>query len=289
MMLPRLPRWAGTKASIRATLSEIRPRSKDALDAYDRRTVWFWLVVSFLYLGTTIISLLGFVPYRPWLFAFDILMSFVFAIDYGLRFYMAEQRLRFVLRLWNLADIVVILTPFLAVRFGDTWAGVLRGVRIIRLLEILWRRSGKVLRRGQVRLVAEGALAVVVLSVLIVWASERTHPDSPIHSLLDAGWWAIVTMFTVGYGDAYPHTLVGKLGAVVVMFCGIALFGWLTAALASLFVENDESAADQEMNRKLDEITAELAALKVLLTSRASEQADDGEIKIGVGSGPEHH
>ncbi len=265
MKAPRLPSLSEARDSVRTILADIRPRSEDALAAYDRRTVWFWLIVSFAYLAVTAVSLMGVVAYYPWLFAFDVLMSLVFAVDYGLRLYMAEKRLRFVFRLWNLADVIVILTPFLALRFGETWAGVLRGVRIIRLLEILWRRSGRVLQRGQVKLVAEGALAIVIVSTLLVWLSERSHADSQIHSPFDAAWWAIVTMFTVGYGDTYPHTTLGKIGAVVLMLAGIALFGWLTAGLASLFVENDESAVDEELHRKVDEMSQRLAALEAHL------------------------
>jgi len=262
------------------SLRGVRPRSRQALGAYDKDTVWFWLVVSFVYLGATILQLLGLVAYRPWLFSFDVVMSVVFAVDYALRFYMAPQRLRFVFRLWNVADLLVIATPFLAWRFGDSWVGVLRAVRIVRLLQILWKKGGNVFRRGQVKWVAEAALAVVLLAALIVWATERTHPDSPIHSAFDALWWAMVTMFTVGYGDTYPHTVIGKVGAIVLMFAGIALFGWLTAALASLFVESSETTAIRQrdrMQQQMDDMARKLERIELLLDSRGGDQMDDRE------------
>ena len=61
---------------------------------------------------------------------------------------------------------------------------------------------------------------IVVLSWLTVLAQESRHPDSAIRTPLHAFWWAIVTMFTVGYGDTYPHTVVGKVAATLLMFSG---------------------------------------------------------------------
>lgn len=53
----------------------------------------------------------------------------------------------------------------------------------------------------------------------------------------DALWWAIVTMTTVGYGDFYPTTGQGKIVAFFVMLSGVGLLSFLTATIASVFVE----------------------------------------------------
>jgi len=250
-------------------LSGVGPHSQQALDAYDKNTAGFWLVVSFVYLGATVLQLLMRVAYQPWFLSFDLLMSCAFAVDYALRLYMAPHRLRFVIRLWNIADLIVIATPFLAVRFDEAWVGVLRVVRIIRLLEILWKKGGHVFQRGQVKWVAEAALGLVIFAGLIVWATERTHADSSIHTPFDALWWALVTMFTVGYGEMVPHTVLGKVGAIVLMFAGIALFGMVTAALASLFVESgSEKEAERQrdgMQVQMDDMAAQLERVEQTL------------------------
>jgi voltage-gated potassium channel len=51
---------------------------------------------------------------------------------------------------------------------------------------------------------------VVVLATL-VWRFESVHPGSPIHTPPDAVRWAVVTLFTVGYGDFYPRTPEGRI------------------------------------------------------------------------------
>lgn len=59
----------------------------------------------------------------------------------------------------------------------------------------------------------------------------------PDMTLINALWWSIVTLTTVGYGDIYPVTLGGRVIAVIVMFFGIGLLGMLSATLASMLIE----------------------------------------------------
>ena len=74
-------------------------------------------------------------------------------------------------------------------------------------------------------------------AALAVLDAERSSPDANITDFGDAIWWAITTMTTVGYGDRYPVTSVGRLVAFGLMIGGIALFGTVTATLASWLVE----------------------------------------------------
>lgn len=85
-------------------------------------------------------------------------------------------------------------------------------------------------------------------------------------------------MFTVGYGDTYPHTVVGKVFAVVLMFTGIALFGWLTGALASLFVEsaNEVEAKRQRdhMQQQLNDMARQLKRMEQAITDLGKDRLD---------------
>jgi voltage-gated potassium channel len=49
-----------------------------------------------------------------------------------------------------------------------------------------------------------------------------------VSSPLDALWWGVVTLTTVGYGDVYPVTPEGRLAAAILMLLGIGLFGLIT-------------------------------------------------------------
>jgi voltage-gated potassium channel len=251
----------------------IRPRSQASLEWYDRATVWFWLAVSFVYLAVMLLQLFGHPSYKPVLDAFDWAMSGVFAVDYGLRFYMyPKKRDFFITHWWNNFDLLVIFTPVIALFTPVGWTGLLRIVRIVRLGVIarrVWNSSIRSFQRGQVKWIAIVAGGIVVLSWLVVWAQESQHPDSAIQTPFDALWWAIVTMFTVGYGDTYPHTIVGKVSATLLMFAGIALFGMVTASLASLFVESsgeqDAIMQRERMQAQMDDMTQQLQRIERLL------------------------
>jgi hypothetical protein len=60
---------------------------------------------------------------------------------------------------------------------------------------------------------------------------EVDHKD--FTTFWDDVWWAVVTVTTVGYGDIYPHTVAGRMVAIVLMLTGIGFLAVLTATVAS--------------------------------------------------------
>ena len=66
-------------------------------------------------------------------------------------------------------------------------------------------------------------IAIIVFGGMGVYLAEYKHPGSNITNLGDAWWWAIVTITTVGYGEYFPLTLVGRAIAVFVMLSGIGI------------------------------------------------------------------
>jgi voltage-gated potassium channel len=71
--------------------------------------------------------------------------------------------------------------------------------------------------------------AVTVGAGVIVAELERGAADSNITTVPEGLWWAVTTVTTVGYGDAFPVTPVGRAFAVVLMLVGVSLFGLLAA------------------------------------------------------------
>jgi voltage-gated potassium channel len=270
------------------------PRSQAALDDYDESTLIIWLPVSFVYVAVIILQFWGRESYQVWLGYFDWAMSALFLADYVIRIRIAPDRRAFALKLWNIMDLVVIAAPVIGLFTGQVGAGILRVFRIYRLLSIakrVWDRGGhSLLEAGQVKWVGVIAGACVFLATLAVWAQESIHADSAIHNPLDAVWWSFVTMFTVGYGDTYPHTWVGKGGALVVMFAGIALFSWATGALASKFVESEsEAEAKRErtrMRQQLDDMTQQLGRMEHALAALSNGKdgaSDEAHVQEDAG------
>lgn len=157
--------------------------------------------------------------------------------------------------------IVVVLTPpFLPSSFQ-----ALRALRLLRLLRLL--RVAKYARRmfslDGVRYAAILAALTAVGGGYVYSAIE--HAQDPPPSVWDGVWWAVSTMTTVGYGDEFPLTTLGRIVAMVLMLVGIGFIAILTGAIAERFlageieevVEEVEEAAATEA-----ELLAELRAIR---------------------------
>ena len=79
---------------------------------------------------------------------------------------------------------------------------------------------------------------LLVLVILILVSTVGILIFEPNITPINAFWWSIVTLTTVGYGDIAPTTLGGRLIGILIMFFGIGLLGMFTATIASVFVEN---------------------------------------------------
>lgn len=85
------------------------------------------------------------------------------------------------------------------------------------------------------RLLILGLVSLLIFSTGFYFCESPTNPDLKFS---DALWWGFVTCTTVGYGDYYPLTPGGRIIGIFLMLIGISIFGFLTAAIASIFVEN---------------------------------------------------
>ncbi len=86
------------------------------------------------------------------------------------------------------------------------------------------------------------AVCTVMLSVwlsvsAVVYVCEYQVQGANITSYTDSLWWGIVTILTVGYGDRYPVTPIGRLAASFLMLSGVACVGIITAKISSIFLE----------------------------------------------------
>lgn len=92
-----------------------------------------------------------------------------------------------------------------------------------------------------------------------------SYEQSPFSSIVGTFWWAWVTMATVGYGDHYPTTVLGKVFGMIVMFFGILVIALPITVIGSNFA----TAYNEEQAARESEIKAEMAAER----RKAAEQA----------------
>jgi voltage-gated potassium channel len=115
-----------------------------------------------------------------------------------------------------------------------------------------------------------GIIVVCEISAVVMLNAEAHNPDANITSAGDAVWWVFVTMTTVGYGDFYPTTVVGRIAGVFVMFCGVALIGVLASFLSSFFLAPSKKKVEELLAS--DDPRAKVAEILALL--QAQEQAN---------------
>lgn len=166
---------------------------------------------------------------------------------------------------------------------------IFRLFRVIRVVRLLRRYGGRKFVRSVLRDRADNALRIIGFLVIVlvefgsmfVLAAERSAPNSNIKTGGEALWWAVVTVATVGYGDYYPVTALGRTFAVLIMATGIGLFGALGGYLANFFLSPSKedsgagnAAQSSDAIRRLEELEAQIAA--ELAAIRAASVRADG-------------
>ena len=90
-------------------------------------------------------------------------------------------------------------------------------------------------------ILAAAAFFIIFVGGFGVFLVEHGHPGANITRYSDAVWWAVVTLATVGYGDYYPVTAVGRIIAIFMMISGVGIFALLVATFARRRLQKAES------------------------------------------------
>jgi voltage-gated potassium channel len=156
------------------------------------------------------------------------------------------------------AAVVLLTPPFLPASLQA--ARLLRLLRVIRLLALA--------KYARVVFSLEGVRYAFILATLTAlgggWAysSIETANDATVW---DGVWWAVSTMTTVGYGDEFPLTTLGRILGIGLMLLGIGFIAILTGAVAERFlathIEESEEQVTEELEQAEAEVLAELRAI----------------------------
>jgi voltage-gated potassium channel len=194
--------------------------------------------------------------YGEWFDFFETVSVVVFSIEYALRIWSCTAdaqyrhpilgRLLFMKTPLALVDVVAIF-PYYLFLFISVPVDFMLPTRLLRLFRLfkLARYSRSMRMFGQVIWHKRAELNVVVfvlfimlvsVSSLMYFVEHRAQPEA-FSSIPATMWWGIVTLTTVGYGDIFPVTALGKILGALIAIMGVGLFALPAGILSSGFVE----------------------------------------------------
>lgn len=247
------------------TLSKYRGEKN--LAAWEERSSRPMFVASVLYLlafAAPIMSTRIQEPYDGYLNIIQMILWGLFAADYCIRLYLAPRRLYFITH--NLMNLAIVLLP--------AW----RIVSFLAMIHLTTNRQYKRLSELAVKLFGYTAIFIIMFA-LAIYSVESSEPGAMIRDLPTAYWWTFTTLATVGYGDVYPITGIGRVIAVVVMLYGVGMVAVATGALASWIIEKIGGREEQEYpatKADVDDLRQEISELRALLAREyARREAHD--------------
>lgn len=202
---------------------------------------------------------------------FEIFSIVIFTLEYFLRIYTSRFKypesnimkaiFRYIISPMALIDLFAILPFYLPLVIGADlrFLRILRLTRLLRILKInRYSRSlqllSKVLKNKKEELVVTifVTMILMLLAASIMYYLESDQQPDSFPNIVASFWWAIATLTTVGYGDVYPITILGKILAGIIALLGIGLVALPTGIISSGFLEeftNSKSGIRKRRNR----------------------------------------
>ena len=232
--------------------------------------------------------------YQYYFRIFEIFSVTIFTIEYLLRLWTCTinknfrnsvtGRIKYTLTPFAIIDLLAIL-PFYLPMIIPLDLRFIRAVRLFRLFRLfkMGRYSKaifilkKVLKEKKEELVLVifvVFLLLIIFSSLMYFIEKEAQPEA-FSSIPEAMWWGIITLTTVGYGDVYPITPLGKILGALIAFLGIGMFALPAGILGSGLVEvvrekemyndksieelgNNKTKGQKNINNKIDNLEEKL-------------------------------
>lgn len=224
----------------------------------------------------------------------------IFAIEYLARLWVAGEdpryrgirgRLRYIATPYAIADLIAFLPELLWMLFtpagvGDDVLIVLRVLRLARLVKLArfvpaFDVLGATVERAGTQLLTTlaMALALVYISAVALYFVEGVggQQQESFASIPRALWWAIATLTTVGYGDVYPVTPLGRIFASVIALAGIGVVALPAGVFASAFSDELREREIRKLKERVEEVETENVELEAELEAEHLADSEPGD------------
>lgn len=249
-------------------------------DVFNILSIVINLVVSVMYTFDDLHARFG-----PWLVTVEAVTVAFFALDYGLRLWTAkflrpslsEPRavLRYIFSFSGLVDLLSFLPYYLPVFFpsGAVAFRMFRVARVFRLFRVnaYYDSLGVITevissKRQQLFSSVFILLVLMLASSLCMYSLEHDAQPEVFSNAFSGIWWSVSTLLTIGYGDIYPVTTMGKIFSIFITFLGVGMVAIPTGIISAGFV--DQYTRIKRISEYADE--DEVHFIRVALTEHDS-------------------
>ena len=216
--------------------------------------------------------------FSDFFYKFEVFSVVIFSIEYILRlwvvvckleeeekkkFYPLWNRIKYIFSPLMFLDLIAILPFYLPFIFPNLDLRILRILRISRIFRIFrintyldaWNIIIETIKEKKKELILSlviELIALIVLSSLMYYVENPVQPDK-FSSIPETMWWAVITLTTIGYGDVYPITNVGKFITALFSILGIAMFALPAAILTEGFSKRTMEKTQAEEEKKFED------------------------------------
>ena len=200
-------------------------------------------------------------PYYGLLSVIEWVTTGIFCVEYILRIWTADFLYptctrgkaigKFLISYDGVVDLLTIIPVFFL--SGFVAFRMLRVIRIFHLFRINSKYDSfnviKIVLLRKSRQIISSMFIIFILmmaSSLCMYSTEHAAQPGVFSNAFSGIWWAVSTVLTVGYGDIYPITLLGKCMAIVIAFMGVLLVAIPTGIISAGFVEQYQNNANEE-------------------------------------------
>lgn len=227
------------------------------------RTFDIFIVVVILS-NISVMLMQTFSELEPYFYVFrvvELVTTGVFCVEYILRIWTSnflypesskgKAVLRFLISYDGVVDLLTIIPVFLL--SGFVVFRMLRVVRIFHLFRINSKYDSfnviKIVLMKKSRQIISSVFIIFILmlaSSLCMYSTEHSAQPEVFSNAFSGLWWSVSTVLTVGYGDIYPITLLGKCMAIIIAFMGVLLVAIPTGIISAGFVEQYQTNANED-------------------------------------------
>ncbi|QSJ16575.1 potassium channel family protein [Nostoc sp. UHCC 0702] len=171
----------------------------------------------------------------------DTTILIIFAVEYVIRLWSAENKLKYIFSFYAIVDLMAMLPYFIGL-VDISFIRILRWFRILRLIRFIDKRFLLAGITSEDTVIFTRIL-FTLFAIIFVYSGLIYQVEHPVNAkvystFLDAFYFSVVTMTTVGFGDITPISELGRLLTVLMILTGVALVPWQVGDLIKRLVKN---------------------------------------------------